>query len=197
MGNIRAVIFDLDGTLTVPILDFDAIRREIGLQRGPVWEAILEMNPSDRQKAEAILLRHEIDAARICRLQPDTTMILSELDRRGLAVAVLTRNCRESWKIVRDRFNFNIDYSYTREDGPMKPDPAPVIELAQRMKVKPEDSLVVGDFLFDIQAGKSAGTKTALLINHGPVPEYASIADYIIWNLRELLPIVDADVDNP
>ena len=30
MPSPRAVIFDLDGTLTEPVLDFDAIRAEIG-----------------------------------------------------------------------------------------------------------------------------------------------------------------------
>ena len=35
---IRGVIFDLDGTLTVPTLDFDAIRADIGAGDGPILE---------------------------------------------------------------------------------------------------------------------------------------------------------------
>ena len=39
MGR-SAVIFDLDGTITRPFLDFDAIRREMGLPHGlPILEA--------------------------------------------------------------------------------------------------------------------------------------------------------------
>jgi len=39
---IKAVIFDLDGTITRPYFDFDAIREEMGLDRnsGPVLEAM-------------------------------------------------------------------------------------------------------------------------------------------------------------
>ena len=37
----RAVIFDLDGTLTEPVLDFDAMRAEIGLPEGvPILEQL-------------------------------------------------------------------------------------------------------------------------------------------------------------
>ena len=45
---IRAVIFDLDGTITEPYLDFDAIREEIGLGKngGPVLEAMEKMRTS-------------------------------------------------------------------------------------------------------------------------------------------------------
>ncbi len=45
---IRAVIFDLDGTITQPFFDFDAIRAEMGLTRedGPVWEAMQRMSPA-------------------------------------------------------------------------------------------------------------------------------------------------------
>jgi len=171
----------------VPILDFDLIRREIGLEKGPVWEAIVAMEPQARQAAEEILLRHELDSARRCVLQPNTLKLLDELTKRSVPVAILTRNCRASWDLVRTRFGLSVDHVFAREDGPMKPDPAAVFELARRMGVALERILVVGDYLFDIQAGKNAGTMTALLVNQGPIPEYASIADYVIQDLLEIL----------
>jgi HAD superfamily hydrolase (TIGR01509 family) len=191
MPTIDAIIFDLDGTLTEPILDFDRIRREIGLDRGPVWEAIVAMPPAERQRAEDILLEHELHAARICRLQPNALNLLSALQKRGLGLAILTRNCRASWEIVRDRFNLAVEQIYAREDGPMKPDPTAVVYLARTLNVELSRTLVVGDYLFDIQAGKAAGTRTALLVNHGTVPEYAAIADYVIHDLMEILDLID------
>ena len=49
--SIKAVIFDLDGTITRPFFDFDAIREEMGLDRnaGPVLEAMEKMTPQQRQ----------------------------------------------------------------------------------------------------------------------------------------------------
>ncbi len=192
MPEIDTIIFDLDGTLTVPILDFDLIRREIGIEKGPVWEAILGMSPGRRKTAEDILLKHEIDAARRSELQPNAQKLLLKLEKRDIGVAVLTRNCRASWDIVRDRFDLPIQHVYAREDGPMKPDPTAVIELAQELNSDLTRTLVVGDYLFDIQAGKNAGTFTALLVNHSPVPDYAHIADYVIRDLLEILDILDS-----
>ena len=37
---MKAFIFDLDGTLTVPELDFAAIRAEMGIAEGPILEEL-------------------------------------------------------------------------------------------------------------------------------------------------------------
>ena len=48
--SFKAVIFDLDGTITQPYFDFDAIRQEIGLARdsGPLLESMEKMTPQQR-----------------------------------------------------------------------------------------------------------------------------------------------------
>ena len=56
----RAVIFDLDGTLTEPVLDFDAMRAEIGLPaRRSDPRAPRGLTAAERARAEVVLLRHE------------------------------------------------------------------------------------------------------------------------------------------
>ena len=59
--SIKAVIFDLDGTITEPFFDFDAIRQQMGLapDAGPVLEAMEKMNARQRTEAEKILRRQE------------------------------------------------------------------------------------------------------------------------------------------
>ena len=47
---MRAVIFDMDGTLTKPCLDFDAIRAEMGLSGEPILEAMARMTPDERAR---------------------------------------------------------------------------------------------------------------------------------------------------
>jgi hydrogenase maturation factor len=49
---------------------------------------------------------------------------------------------------------------------------------------------VVGDYLFDIDAGKTAGATTVLLTNGGPLPPYAHASDMTIDSLGELQRIV-------
>ncbi len=189
--KIQAVIYDLDGTLTKPILDFDKIRAELGIVDGSVWETILEMPANQREQAERILLQYELQAAKSAELNEGAKEILDILNRRNIRYAILTRNCRQAWEIVRDKFSLNVSLAFTREHGHLKPDPLAVLQITEALKISAENSLVVGDYLFDIQAGKEAGAKTALIVHKDKLPDYAVLADYIIRNLLEISDIID------
>ena len=67
--RVGVAIFDMDGTLTKPQLDFDRIRQEIGLDGVPILEAMEAMSPEERARTEAILHRHEAEAAATSELQ--------------------------------------------------------------------------------------------------------------------------------
>ena len=63
--SLRGIIFDMDGTLVDSGLDFDAIRRDIGLpERHPILEGV-EAIPAgpERERALEILHRHEHEGA--------------------------------------------------------------------------------------------------------------------------------------
>ncbi len=79
--SIKAVIFDLDGTITQPYFDFDAIREEIGLARdsGPVLESMEKMTAQERQEAERILHYHEDKAVAESQLNAGAGQTLSAL----------------------------------------------------------------------------------------------------------------------
>jgi phosphoglycolate phosphatase-like HAD superfamily hydrolase len=46
--------------------------------------------------------------------------------------------------------------------------------------------LVVGDYVFDIEAGAAAGAATAFLTNGGPLPDMAVKPDHVVAELAEL-----------
>jgi HAD superfamily hydrolase (TIGR01509 family) len=188
-----AVLFDLDGTLTRPHLDFDAIRREIGLPvepRTPILEAMQSMPPDQRARAEAILLGHERRAAEASRLWDDARAVLAAIRSAGIPVAVMTRNSRQSVDTVMARHGLRFDACYAREDGPVKPAPAPVLKLCSQLQADPARAWVVGDYLFDIQAGNAAGAVTVLMLGDAPVPAWADQARHVIRRLNELLPLL-------
>jgi phosphoglycolate phosphatase-like HAD superfamily hydrolase len=89
-------------------------------------------------------------------------------------------------------FGFVFDAIYTREDGPPKPSPAGVLALCQKLGAGPADTLTVGDYKFDVLAGRRAGCRTVLL-HPGPLPrsehEAWGAPDLVIRSLRELLPL--------
>lgn len=191
MSKRAAVIFDLDGTLTKPYLDFDAIRRELDIAQGPILEAIAKMDAAARRDAEVILLRHEWEAAKNATLYEGAVETVATCRARGYGVAILTRNARTVVDYILAEHGFVVDAIRTREDGAIKPSAEPVISICRELQADPTRSWMVGDYLFDILSGKAAGTRTVLMIGDQAVPEYAPQADYIIRRLPELLTIVD------
>ena len=107
-------------------------------------------------------------------------------------MAILTRNVREVVDVFVSTFGFTFAGVYTREDGPHKPSPAGVLALCAKMGAAPAETLVVGDYKFDILAGRAAGCQTALVLStHNPTPEELpdwGPPDLVVSSLRELLP---------
>ena len=73
-----------------------------------------------------------------------------------------------------------------------KPYPDPVLLAAQKMKVLPENCLMIGDTTVDIRAGKSAGAQTVgVLCGFGEEPELRKMgADEILEDTPKLLGIL-------
>ena len=186
----RAVIFDLDGTLTRRYLDFDAIRRELSLPPGPILEALAAMPEAARVAGYDVLMRHEREAAERSELQDGAAETVAELRRRGLPVGILTRNARCWTELILARHGVVVDAVRTREDGAIKPSGEGVLALCARLDAAPSESWMIGDYLFDIQAGRAAGARTVLLVVDAPTPDYAGQADCVIRRLPELLPLI-------
>jgi HAD superfamily hydrolase (TIGR01509 family) len=193
-GRPRAVIFDLDGTLTEPLLDFDLMRAEIGLAPGlPILEQLEQLEAGDpalRARAEVVLRRHEREAMDRATLADGCRELLRHLETLKIPTAILTRNIREVVETFQRKFDLRFVAVYTREDGPPKPSPAGVLALCQAMGAEPADTLAVGDYKFDIIAGRRAGCWTALVC---PTPP-DDLADWgpphlVVASLRELLPL--------
>jgi HAD superfamily hydrolase (TIGR01549 family) len=183
---IRGVVFDLDGTLVSQELDFEAIRREIGLRTGtPLLEALRTLDAEARRRAETILDRHERAAAERASVFAGIPEFLSWLETRSIRRAVLTRNSRFAAETVLTRCGLRLDPVVAREDGPPKPDPAGVWRICAAWALPPRDVLTIGDYLFDIEAGRKAGTRTAL-VTHGRDWPFAHLADVTFPNFREL-----------
>jgi len=189
---IKAVIFDLDGTITQPYFDFDAIREEIGLARdsGPLLESMEKMNPQLRRKAETILFIHEQKAVIESKLNAGTEQTLSALRAAGIHIGILTRNKRGNAYAIAQKHNLKFDAVIGREDGPVKPDAFGVIELCRQFGVKPQETLLVGDYLFDLLCAKAAGAVAVLLANHSQAGDFAKHADFSIENIGGILEII-------
>jgi len=190
---IKAVIFDLDGTITQPYFDFDVIRHQMGLDAdsGPVLESMERMSPEQRRRAEGILHFHEQRAVAESRLNPGAGQTLQRLGRAGIRIGVLTRNKRSNALAVAQKHNLNFEMIVDRNDGPAKPDAFGVQRICDAFGVAPKETLVVGDYLFDLLCARAAGAVAVLLVNHRQASEYAEHADFTIENLMEIFQIIE------
>ena len=190
--SIKAVIFDLDGTITEPFFDFDAIRQEMGLDRdsGPVLEAMGKMTPQQRERAEEILHFHEQRAVTESKLNAGAKRTLSALRAAGIHIGILTRNKRSNALAIARKHNLKFEIIVDREDGPVKPDAFGVLRICQQFGVKPEETLLVGDYLFDLLCAKAAGAIAVLLANNKQADEFAEHADFTIETIDQILEII-------
>jgi hydrogenase expression/formation protein HypE len=172
---VRGVLFDFDGTLTRPgALDFAAIRRAIGCPAGrPILEYLAALDDQEeRRRAERILDGHE------------------------LRLGILTRNSRASVREALARFPSLREDDFAaivcREDGGRpKPYPDGVHEAARRLGCAAAELVVVGDYVFDIEAGWRAGSHTVLLANGTPPAGLSVTPDVVIDRLAELPPVIE------
>ena len=191
---LQAVLFDFDGTLTRPgSLDFNAIRQAVKCPAGiPILEYIETLVTGEpRQRAIRILEQHELEAAK--RSQPNVGAedLIAFLKSLQLKIGILTRNSLNSVSVALRNFSrvreSDFDAIITRHD-PARPKPHPesVLLAASRLGVAPDKILVVGDYVFDIQAGRQAGARTAFLQTSATTRWPDPPADYTLKSLDEL-----------
>lgn len=186
--HTKLVIFDMDGTLVHEMLDFDAIRRDIGLSAGqPILEGIAELLPAQRTEALEILDRHEMAAAAACVAHDGAAEVLCSLRRGGIKTALLTRNSAICARRVLAEHQLELDLVATRENVPHKPHPDSILNITRQLGILPRQTLMVGDYLYDLQAAAGAGVASALLCANGRRPDFADQATWCITELREVL----------
>lgn len=186
----KLIAFDLDGTLVEFNIPFDLIRERLGIRKRFVLEAILEEKDEKRRiEMLRILEDFELRSAENSRLAFYTKELLDFLRSSGIIYGIVTRNSRKSVEIVAKKFSLHFDFIISRDDAKPKPSDEPIKILIEKFNVKSEDVLVVGDFLFDLIAGKKAGAKTALIVhdkNKEMVESFKVYADYTFHSLKEL-----------
>ena len=187
----RAILFDMDGTLTEPMLDFPKIKAEMGIVARPILEALAEMSPELRAQAEAILLRHEDHAAENSTLNPGCRKLLDHLSGHSIPTALITRNSRRSVEFVLRRHALSFDTIVAREDGPFKPSPVPLQLACRKLAVPEAHAWMVGDGQYDIEAARAAGIES-VWISHGRVRHFEAMPSREVRDLWECLDLLKA-----
>ncbi|KAA3604507.1 MAG: HAD family hydrolase [Planctomycetota bacterium] len=189
-----AWIFDMDGTLTVAIHDFEQIRRDLGVPSGQPILEYLDRLPADRAAPlRRRLGRVEETLAARAEPMPGAASLLTRLRREGCRLGVLTRNRKDCALTTLAtcgllRF-FEQDEVVGREEAPAKPEPDGLLMLLDTWKLPSSAAVMIGNYLFDLQAGHAAGARTVYVDPSGDFP-YRDHADDQVRDLRELQALV-------
>jgi HAD superfamily hydrolase (TIGR01549 family) len=181
----KAILFDMDGTITEPLLDFPRIRAEMGIGNQPILEALAAMTPAERERAHAVLLRHECSAAGRSTLNAGCVELMQWIDSRRIRTALITRNSRASVETVLARHPLRFEVLVTREDAKFKPDPEPLLRACDHLGVSTGDAWMVGDGQYDIEAGIAAGART-VWVSHGREKAFRATPWRVVHDLVQL-----------
>ena len=188
------VIFDMDGTLTYDALDFESLRLELGLtERIPILEWIDTLPQPRRAQASAVLERYENMAAEKSTLRPGARDMLGQLRRRNIRSALLTRNSGKSMNRIVARCELEFDMAVSRDQPPFKPHPESIGMILRKLKAKPAETLMVGDYIFDLQAAAAAGVESVLLLDEPQSPPaFAHQATFHVSKLEHIIELIES-----
>lgn len=187
--EVKAIIFDLDGTLINSIdtycriveivlekLKFPAVSRQTILDAAAngnfAWNTVLPQMPEAQLKKTHADIRKAVEHIyadkfhRDVRLFPGTEKMIRQMNlhriKLGIVTATPNQNLPQKTAVL-SRAGV-LDYFQSiiaSDDAPRKkPAPDPLLLCAGHLGLNPEDCVYIGDTKIDIIAGKAAGMKT-------------------------------------
>lgn len=183
-------VFDLDGTLTEAVHDFDFIRTRLGVpaQLG-ILEWLAALPPSERAPHERWLDDHEYELAGSAVAAEGAHEILEILAGAGRRLGIVTRNNLRNVELTLhtagiERFFRRADI-VAREHARPKPEPDGILRLLSAWGASPDGGVMVGNHHNDLAAGRRAGVTTVLVDVSGAFP-WPEVTDLAVTSLVEL-----------
>ena len=213
INNIKAMLFDLDGTLidSVPVYYrlMEHILEIVGLPQAPkslVAEfmtgglGVLErMIPEEMKDRKEVLINECITIGRKLsqnvfdnevHLFNGVKELFEELTRRKILIGIVSSTDKRNMErklapLVRNGVRDALDMVIGIGDvSKKKPEPDPLLECARRLAVEPKACVYVGDSRVDIQAGRNAGMMTIGVLT--------GVDDYITLHKEEPTMILES-----
>ena len=183
-------IFDLDGTLTVAVHNFNAIRKELGIPAGlPIIKTIESLPENESLPLQNKLHEIEEKLARNASPAQGVKTLLETLQRLDYSVGILTLNTRENAWFTLEALGlakfFNEEFVIGRWCAEPKPSPKGIQKMLEQWEITANDALMVGDYLYDLQVGRAAEIATVHVDPSGAFA-WPELADIQVNSLNEL-----------
>uniref|UniRef100_M0ZMM8 Hydrolase n=2 Tax=Solanum tuberosum TaxID=4113 RepID=M0ZMM8_SOLTU len=211
--RLKGIVFDMDGTLTVPVIDFQAMYRAVlghdeylaVKSKSPsgidILHHIESWSPDKQRRAYEVIADYEKQGLDRLQIMPGAAELCSFLDSRNIRRGLITRNVKDAVDLFHERFGVKFSPALSREYRPYKPDPAPLLHICSTWEVQSNEVMMIGDSLKDdVACGKQAGAFTCLLDETGryDAPEYANVQhkpDYKVSSLVEVQSLLERDFE--
>lgn len=196
MHDIKYWIFDMDGTLTNSAHDFVHIRAELGLDSSePILEALHAMPSEQSTPLWRRLDELELFYADQATIKSGALELLELLRENGAEMAILTRNTMPVVHHTLDACGistfFHESFIFDRDRCQPKPSPDGILRLLELWQVGPQQAVMVGDFLYDLQAGSAAGVTTVHVDNSDGDDSWPEYTDIRVDSLHNLMAHLD------
>ncbi len=179
---IKAVIFDVDGTLIdskenhvkawkeafsmlgydIPVLD---IQGQFGRRKKETIEKFLPPEKWSTDGKKIIELKRDFfwKNFKSIKVFPGTYRLIAYLQKKKIKIALATSAKRDELNLyfktlkIKDSVDITVSADEVKKS---KPDPQTIQIILNKLKIKPEEALMVGDAVHDIESGKQAGVTT-------------------------------------
>ena len=184
--KIRAVLFDLDGTLIdseaawyaacnetmrnyeMPIVTWDVFEREfIGVAvRKNIDRTFIDFSEDEKDIIESKYKQGFVRNLGLVNLKECSNQVLSLVKKKGLRCALVTNAPRQIVETITQNFRIDSYFEVSVCEGEAersKPSPDPVIKACSLIEVNPSEVVYVEDSVAGVMAGKSAGCYTVAI----------------------------------
>ena len=189
--NVKAFLFDLDGTLFEAPYDWNRIRRELGVKGRLILEHFKTLPPDERREKEKKLLSVKWEATLKGRSREGVRELLEDIKKKGKKTAIVTNNSVEVASYIIRKYSLPVDVLITREDGSFKPYREPVAQALNKLGEKAEESVFVGDNDLDIMAAAGFPFQAILIVNSSPERFASMFSDIRIKYFRSFDRLID------
>ena len=191
MQNFRHWIFDLDGTLTEPIHNFDQIRTTLDVPKGRlILEYIENLDTNKKMNVKQRLVALEKELAMQSKVAQGAKSLLNYLLSMGHDVAVLTRNTRANALLTLQNIDllshFQPSLVIGREDTNPKPSKDGIVYLLSEMGGTTSKTVIVGDHRIDLLTGRNSNIST-IHVSSDKKETWPTLTDYRFSSLVTIL----------
>jgi len=216
---LKAVIFDLDGTLINSAIPFRKMKsriikhfEDVGVTSGLLNVEMMNFEITRKavedleskgfpqqyikealEKASKIMNEVELESHDDTSLIPNVPETLEALKKQGLKLGLMTRSCREYAEIILAKFNLRkyFDVIIARDDVESpKPDPSHPARLLELLNVSAEETLFIGDHWSDAECAKRSGLKFVLFRQDEKDLHSEEMGVQKIGDMREILRVI-------